>query len=426
MRKNYFKKLAIVASFILMGSGLVQAQVNNPIANIKDTTGFKPDGKLWGYTFGDYYYINHADQFAADRGNSKVAYVNAATPQNFSAFDFRRIYLGYDYNIAPNFSSQIVLAHENQATGSTNTDAGGNRTLYIKYASVRWKGIYHNADLVVGQQQTLGFVYNSEMVWGYRTIEKTITDLHGTINSTDLGVSLQGKVNNEGTFGYDAMVGNNNGAKLASSTFKLFSGDLWTSLMDHKIIVDVYGNWARNHYNDAYNSTQSDAYYTGVFKAFAAYTTPRITVGVEYFMQNNHDGLMIGKGANQDTANISTSGISIFARAQIIPGKLNIYAMFDMYNNDNNYSKLDTAQEKVLAGKGYSSYAGNYNENMWVAGLDYMPNKNIHLMPNVWYYGYTNNENSGIKGFYGNDHYMVYRISFYYVFNKAPMMPSDK
>lgn len=417
----------MLASLILMCGNVIEAQVNNPIANIPDTTGFKPSGKLWGYTFGDYYYINHADASAALRGNSKVPYVNTAAAQNFSAFDFRRVYLGYDYNIAPNISTQLVLAHEEQATGGTNTDASGNRDFYIKYASVRWKGIYKDADLVIGQQQTLGFVYNSEMVWGYRAIEKTITDLHGAINSTDLGVSLQGKFNDKGTFGYDAMVGNNNGAKLASSPFKLFSGDLWTSLMDHKVIVDVYGNWARNNYEDAFKATQFNNYYTATFKAFAAYTTPRVTVGVEYFMQNNNDGLMLPKGATQDTTNVSASGISVFARAQIIPGKLNIYAMYDMYMNDNNYSKLDTAQEHVISKTiAYSKYAGNYNESMLVAGLDWMPNKSLHIMPNVWYYAYTNNENSAIPGFVKNDNYMVYRLSFYYVFNKAPMMPSDK
>ena len=146
MRKNYFKKLAMLASFVLICSNFIQAQVNNPIAAIPDTTGFKPMGKVWGYVFGDYAYVNHADQYASSRANSNVTYENstgATWPQNYSAFDFRRIYLGYDYSFAPKFSSQLTLANEE---GKPNIDQSSNRDFYIKYASIRWKGLYHNAD----------------------------------------------------------------------------------------------------------------------------------------------------------------------------------------------------------------------------------------------------------------------------------------
>ena len=390
-------------------------------------------GKVWGYVFGDYAYVNHADQYASSRANSNVTYENstgATWPQNYSAFDFRRIYLGYDYSFAPKFSSQLTLANEE---GKPNIDQSSNRDFYIKYASIRWKGLYHNADLVIGQQQTVGFVYSSEMVWGYRAIEKTITDLHGLISSTDLGVSLMGKFNNEGTLGYDAMVGNNNGAKLPTSQYKRFYGDLWASLMDHKLIIQIYGDGFRNLPSNKYDpysghtSDVNDKYWTNTMKAFAAYTTPRFTFGVEYFMQNTVDGLRYKGPSGGDTSTIAANGLSIFARGQIIPGKLAAYAMYDLYTNDKNYS-TNLSNEDSIAKKvgGYSSYNGSYNESFLVAGLDFMPNKNLHIMPNVWYYAFDNKEASNGIGYLKNDNYMVYRITFYYTFNKAPMMPSDK
>ena len=57
---------------------------------------FKPTGKLWGYTFGDFYYKAHSDSL--NRGGANQ-YTGIEKGRN--AFQFRRIYLDYNYNITP-------------------------------------------------------------------------------------------------------------------------------------------------------------------------------------------------------------------------------------------------------------------------------------------------------------------------------------
>ena len=68
-----------------------------------DTT-FKPGGKLWGLVFGDLYYKAHADTL--NRGA-----VNQYTgiPKNKNAFQIRRVYLGYTYEISRTFTADFLL-----------------------------------------------------------------------------------------------------------------------------------------------------------------------------------------------------------------------------------------------------------------------------------------------------------------------------
>jgi len=139
---------------------------------------FKPSGKLWGYVFGDYYYKLQADSLGRGTGE----YSNMK--ENANAFEFRRIYLGYDYQISEKISAELLLSHEK------NYDANSNRTVFIKSANVRWKNIIPKNDLIIGQSATPTWGFVSEKVWGYRSVEKTVTDFHKAGNSNDVGISL--------------------------------------------------------------------------------------------------------------------------------------------------------------------------------------------------------------------------------------------
>lgn len=78
-----------------------------------DTT-WKPQRRLWGYAFGDEYYDAHAD--AANRG-AEGMYNGVPTYRN--AFQFRRLYLGYDYEISKKFKAEVLLASEPNANTGT-------------------------------------------------------------------------------------------------------------------------------------------------------------------------------------------------------------------------------------------------------------------------------------------------------------------
>src|SRR5580704_12253765 len=163
--KRSYTRISLLIAILFTATTTIQAQSfwNNDSA-------FKAQapnsGRLWGYVFGDFYYKPHADSL--NRGGSNQY---SGIPQSRNAFQFRRIYLGYDYNISKKVSSELLLAAEDNfppgappvgsAAGTTTTFAAGNSTgdlltnqkmtFYIKNMNVRWKGIWKGTDLVVGE-----------------------------------------------------------------------------------------------------------------------------------------------------------------------------------------------------------------------------------------------------------------------------------
>jgi hypothetical protein len=59
-------------------------------AQSNSDSSFKPSGKLWGYTFGDFYYKSHSD--ALNRGGANQY---TGIEQGRDGFQLRRAYLGY-------------------------------------------------------------------------------------------------------------------------------------------------------------------------------------------------------------------------------------------------------------------------------------------------------------------------------------------
>ncbi len=60
--------------------------------------GTENTGRLWGYSFGDFTYKPHADSLTRGGSNQYTG-----IQKNRTLFQFRRIYLGYDYNISKKF-----------------------------------------------------------------------------------------------------------------------------------------------------------------------------------------------------------------------------------------------------------------------------------------------------------------------------------
>lgn len=358
----------------------------------KDTTKveFKPSGKLWGYTFGDFLYKAHTNSY--NMSNTQYA----STPKDFNTLEFRRIYLGYDYDISEHFSTQFLLAYE-----GTSLSSDGNRSVYIKIANMRWKNIFHNGDLVIGAMAPPTFI-NSESVWGYRSLEKTIMDMRKIGSSNDVGISLQGKFNDKGDYGYNFMVSNGSGAKPETDRFKKFYANVFAKFMDQKIILDMGADneWTQSHPNQKSKTT---------YKVFLGYQTKTFTAGIEAFQQVQKNNSLIYDDqvppAIQDTVNALASGISVFARGSIT-GKLGYILRYDYYNPDTRFN----------AGNIYApSYSGVYTESFLLAGLDYTPVKNIHFMPNVWYDMYTNRY-TAVNNLSRKSNDLALRLTVYYIF----------
>lgn len=404
-----------------------------------DDAAWTPVRRLWGYTFGDLYFDPHA---AKSTSMGPETMYNGV-PTNRNAFQFRRIYLGYDYDINQKFSAQVLLASEpnaNTGTASGTTISSGDNLVdnkmgfFIKNFNLRVRDLWKGTDLVIGEMSTPGFALNesgsnaptslSEATWSYRFIEKTITDFHKN-NSYDVGAALQGTFDpSTKNFGYVVMVGNNTQSNLTSAAnantgfYKIVYADIWGKFLDKHLYVDIYGNHAQTGPSVANVGKQDN----DMFKVFAAYTVPVITVGAEAYTQTLSNALNIASVGGQ---NATVQGLSLFARGPIVKDKLGWFARYDTYNPDKNFKTANPYERGTTATDpkvytNYGSFNPDYKEQFYTAGLDFTPAPKIHFSPNVWIVNYKDQRDKSVagSGFVGNDHTVVLRATFYYTFGK--------
>src|ERR1700761_5883937 len=253
--KTAFLFLMIV--FLSMNAVKAQYLWNNDSAF---KAGAANSGRIWGYMFGDYYAKGHADSLGRGGSNQYTG-----IPSSRSAFQFRRIYLGYDYNISSKFSAELLLAAEDNfpagnppsaAAATGDQTLNGKLTFYIKLANIRWKNIWKGTDLVVGQIATPAFPLLTEKIWNYRSIERTIADIRRT-PSYDMGATLQGVFDpNTKNFGYDLMVGNGSSAKPEGDNFKWLYGDVFAYFANKKIVVDLYADYERLNWTPTWHHSR--------------------------------------------------------------------------------------------------------------------------------------------------------------------------
>jgi hypothetical protein len=419
------------------------------------TTEFKPKGNLWGYTFADYAFKGSADNL--NRGGSNQY---TGMPANTSQFQFRRIYLGYQYDIAPKFSAEVLLAAEDDfntgtlsngtATGDVVTD--GKFSPYVKYANLRWKNIFKNSDLVLGEQATPSFAktgrndQTAEEVWGYRSIERTISDIRRT-PSFDMGASLQGWFDNKGCFGYMIMVGNGSSAKPETDQYKWFYGDVYAKFFNKRLIIDLYQDYERLAWGvyvpGAHAGTESlngpEYSSRNMTKLFVAWNTSKLTIGFEGFQNTILGGIKVtGEDKSTYYRTQQTTAFSAYVRGRIISAtngdpKLNFFARYDNYDPSGNLSSVANNANTASFTNTVSQYDPSTKEQFITLGLDFMPVKNVHFMPNLWLNTYNSSlsntgtsdgnvaytkMNGNVTGVKGTD--AVYRLTFYYIFNAKP------
>ncbi len=235
----------------------------------------------------------------------------------------------------------------------------------MKYANIRWKNLWHNSDLVIGSQN--GPAYGKtgrddqtpEEVWGYRSVERTVSDIYGT-PCYDLGVSLQGWFNNRGSLGYNLFVSNGTGAKPENDMYKLFSGNVYAKLFNKRLIINLYQDYQRINWSPVTNSTPEIAtpgttptVYTlptsptGVHhdrdmtKLFIAWTDKKFTIGVEAFMTTlMGDVQAVGTDHRVYYRTASATAVATFIRGRIYKEKLGFFARYDMFDPSKDLSQI--------------------------------------------------------------------------------------
>jgi len=422
-------------------------------------TAWHPQRRVWGYAFGDAYYAGHTPGLiATPLGGSSAPNPFGKennyyqTPNGRNSFQFRRIYLGYDYDITKKFKAEMLLASEptensaptTSTSGVINNDnlADGHMGFYIKNFNIRARDVWNGTDFVIGEMATPGFALNepgtnaptslSETTWAYRSVERTITDFHKN-NSYDVGVALQGTFDPKTKdYGYIVMIGNNTQSTLPTvfnpnsglsptnpqpntGFFKIFYGDLWAKFLNQRLYVDLYGDYAQTSSsiaNAAVASGTIDPLEHNMLKLFVAYNLPKLTIGVEAYTQNLNNAVIDNTTKTADNATVHAA--SFWIRGVLGKG-WNYFARFDTYNPD---TKFNSGDNYSVAANGYAAFDPTVKEQFYTVGLDYNPTKNVHFMPNIWLTRYMDQYDSTTKGYLPNDHTLVYRMTFFFTFGK--------
>jgi hypothetical protein len=337
-------------------------------------------GKFSGYMFGDYYY-----NILRDNGTLSNSASNSIAPGGtaMQAFQFRRIYLTYDNDISEQFTTRFRLEADQGAGTSTapQSDAlnGGKVGIFVKDAYLKWKNIFSGSDLIFGVQPTPANDV-SEAVWGYRSLEKTITDLRGAVDTRDMGLSLKGKITGNGMLNYWVMIGNGAGtARPESDKFKRYYAHLQikpaeklqtTLYVDYKDAADILNSYTKSNVS---NSTITTALFLG-------YSEPlNYSIGVEAYLQSASNA--IKDTIQKSYCSKSALGFSIFGSCNIIP-ELAIIARYDNFNPSTDNKGKDPLVVTASVAN------GNLSRNYFIAGLSWKVDRNVSIMPNILYETY--------------------------------------
>jgi len=408
---------------IMVFTTMLKAQSTDTVA------AFKPHGTLWGLTFGDYVYKGNADTVGSGQGRGTNQYSKVPAGSRF--FQFRRVYLGYNYDISPKFSAEILFACEDDLTpgsvGNQNTNGDvlqdNKFAPFLKLANIRWKNIFKGTDLVMGESLTPAFPLLSETVWGYRSIERTVADIRRT-PSYDEGVTLQGHFDEKANFGYNVMVGTGNGAKPATNNFQMFYGDVWAKFFDKRLILDLYQDYEKLNWSAIDTLTNGYHHDRNTTKLLIAWTAPKFTVGIEA-MQTTLLGDVAAYTLTNRTFYYTTfaTAISLYVRGRLYKDKLCFFARYDNYNPGHKIGEITDNPRVISYTALTSTYDPTTKEQFVTFGIDYTPFANIHLMPNFYMNTYActlpsadyglNPKGSGVLG---TD--AVYRLTIYYIFGK--------
>jgi hypothetical protein len=318
-------------------------------------------GKFNGLLFGDYFYKLHGDSTGTGSQYSGLE-------RDQQAFQIRRLYFGYERTFTSVFSAQLLLE------GNDKTFADGKFGVLLKSAFVEWKGIVPYGSLTMGLMPTPTWIYTSERFWGYRAVEKTVMDYRGLGIPADLGVGLKGTFSESGILGYSVMVGNGSGQKPETNKYKKFYAAL-----RYRPVPSAFAEI----YSDA--EPAGEDRWTTTLKLLLGYETGGYAVGTEAVAQEH---------ANEFPHRDRTAeAISVFARGPV-PGqdRLSWFARYDRFDAD------------------VHSWA-DLIENFLTVGLDYSPEPDVHLMPNLWATVYEDETRS-----VSPDADVVARMTFYVVF----------
>jgi hypothetical protein len=317
--------------------------------------------KISGLAFGDYFY-NVSRDTSATGSNAK----------NYNGFQFRRIYLSFDKDLTDKFAFRFRTEDD-----QSQLFAGGKIGSFVKDAYLKWKGVFPGSDFTFGMQPTPAFDI-SEGLWGYRSLEKTIMDLRSVVDSRDLGISLKGKIDGDGMFGYWIMVGNGAGtSKPETDKYKRYYFNLQAKPISN-LTITLYQDYASTA--PGTKGADKDKATTALFADYGVKGS--YNVGAELFSQNATNAAV-------------SQGYSFFGSYNFT-SELAAIARYDIYDPNT------------------SSAVKGDKRNLLIAGVSYAADKNVFIQPNVEYETYESSTVAGKS--YTPDAALTARLTFFFTF----------
>ena len=318
-------------------------------AQVPQTDPDFPRGRISGLVFGDLYYnvsgdpVQHYNSSGAD---SNKAYIDGATKadgtptvigKDLSGVAIRRIYFQLDNDLSIKVATRFRLEADSRALTSD-----GKIGVYVKAAYVNVKSIYPGGNVFFGMMTTPIFE-NAEEIWGYRSVEKTIADFRGLASSADLGLQVRGNIDEAKRIQYNFMIGNGTGQKPETNRYKRAYAAIPLRPTDDLLFEP---------YADIEWGPGGDERMT--YKALAGLDLKRVALGAEIV-----DRIIHAPGV----PTVEPFGISVFARTKPM-GKCVAFARFDRWQAN-------------------TRLANRIDSDLYIAGVDYEPIRDVHFMPNI-------------------------------------------
>ena len=312
-------------------------------------------GRISGLTYFDYFYNTQGSGVA----------------RNDNGFQFRRIYFTYEDELDDDFSFRFRL-EANQSERTSKQDKDSKIAVFVKHAYLKWENLIPQGAVYIALSAT-PLWGNTEKLWGYRSIERTLLDQRGIGSSADIGVAVKGRFGEQSPLSYHVMFGNGEGQEPEDDSFKKGYLGMW--FKSRGFLVEGVGDFEGG-------PGREDRY---TIKGLLGYSGEDWALGVEGFLRTN-------RAAHDTLPDVKPAGVSGFARVDL-SSKLTALGRVDFFEPD---SEEDAVGHKQI---------------FIIGGLDFQPSSNVHLIPNTEITVYDEKELSLER-----DTDVVVRATVYYLF----------
>lgn len=301
------------------------------VASPAGAQGLLPAPRIDGLVYADYFYNLDADS-------------GSALARDLHGFRFRRILSTLEMDPDTATTIRLQLAADEEAL-----TADGTIAVFVRQAFLR-RDLGAAGHLVLGLSPA-PLWRQTERVWAYRAVERTLLERLGLGVDTDLGIALERAPAEGRPLGWHLMFGNGSGQRPERDRGKRATVSLPVRV--HDLVIEGLGDY-ENVPGDR------DRY---LLKLFTGWQGERVGAGIEAFRR-----VSLNSGA--DGADVPQAGMSVFARLRV-RARWTPFLRYDFFDPD---TEVDAA---------------GYREQAWIGGLDYRAARNVQVIPNLLVRGFS-------------------------------------